>query len=183
MSRNFLKPVEWNLDAAHSFIQFKVRHLLISTVSGTFTTFRARVVSEVLDLTEIQVHFEADVASITTGNADRDKHLLSEDFFFAEKYPVLQFEATKTTRGDENTFLLHGDLNIRGVSRPFDVAVCLNGIAEDPYGQTKAGLSLSGRFNRKDFGLNFHVLNKAGDRLVDDEVRIEAEVQLIRQAD
>jgi polyisoprenoid-binding protein YceI len=183
MSVNTIKPnVEWNLDASHSSIQFKVRHLMISTVTGTFSSYRARVTSEGDNLSKVQVQFEADVASVTTGLADRDKHLLSEDFFHAEKYPHILFEGVDVTRRSERSYIMHGHLNIRGVSLPVDLDVEVNGIAKDPYGNTKAGLTLRTRINRKDFGLNFHVLNEAGDLLVGDEVRIEVEVQLARQS-
>jgi len=182
MTKNTIEPnVAWSVDAAHSFIQFKVRHLVITTITGTFSSYRAKVTSEGDNLAKVQVQFEADVASVSTGQADRDKHLLSEDFFYAEKYPHILFESTEVTRRSDRSYILHGKLNIRGVSLPVDLDVDVNGIAKDPYGNTKAGLTLRTRINRKDFGLNFHVLNEAGKLLVGDEVRIEAEVQLARQ--
>jgi polyisoprenoid-binding protein YceI len=182
MTKNtFNQNVEWSIDAAHSSIQFKVRHLVITTVTGSFSAYRARVTSQGDNLSKVQVQFEADVASVTTGQADRDKHLLSEDFFYAEKYPHILFEGVEATRRSDRSYILHGQLSIRGLSLPVDLDVEVNGIALDPYGNTKAGLSIRTCINRKDFGLNFHVLTEAGNLLVGDEVRIEADVQLARQ--
>ncbi|MFZ9940267.1 MAG: YceI family protein [Bacteroidia bacterium] len=180
MSQNTL--VNWSIDAAHSSIQFKVRHLVISTVTGTFTSYRAQISSEGENLSKVNVRFEADVASVSTGQADRDKHLLSEDFFYANKFPHIHFEGVDVTRRSDRSYIMHGNLSIRGVSLPVDLDVEINGIAKDPYGNTKAGLTIRTRINRKEFGLNFHVLNEAGNLLVGDEVRIEAEVQLAKQS-
>lgn len=180
MSQNTL--VNWSIDAAHSSIQFKVRHLVISTVTGTFTSYRAQISSEGENLSKVNVRFEADVASVSTGQADRDKHLLSEDFFYADKFPHIHFEGVDVTRRSDRSYIMHGNLSIRGVSLPVDLDVEINGIAKDPYGNTKAGLTIRTRINRKEFGLNFHVLNEAGNLLVGDEVRIEAEVQLAKQS-
>jgi polyisoprenoid-binding protein YceI len=180
MSQNTL--VNWSIDAAHSSIQFKVRHLVISNVTGTFTSYRAQISSEGENLSKVNVRFEADVASVSTGQADRDKHLLSEDFFYADKFPHIHFESVDVTRRSDRSYIMHGNLSIRGVSLPVDLDVEINGIAKDPYGNTKAGLTIRTRINRKEFGLNFHVLNEAGNLLVGDEVRIEAEVQLAKQS-
>jgi polyisoprenoid-binding protein YceI len=168
MTKNtFNQNVEWSIDAAHSSIQFKVRHLVITTVTGSFSAYRARVTSQGDNLSKVQVQFEAD--------------LLSEDFFYAEKYPHILFEGVEATRRSDRSYILHGQLSIRGLSLPVDLDVEVNGIALDPYGNTKAGLSIRTCINRKDFGLNFHVLTEAGNLLVGDEVRIEADVQLARQ--
>lgn len=175
------QEVLWLIDATHSSIQFKVRHLLISTVTGSFASYRAWVTSEGNDLSKVRVQFEADVDSVSTGQADRDKHLLSEDFFNAEKHPQIHFDGIEVTRRSDRSYIMHGNLIIRGVSLPVDLDVVLNGIAKDPYGNTKAGLTIRTSINRKDFGLNFHVLTEAGNLLVDDVVRIEADVQLARQ--
>lgn len=169
---------KWSLDPAHTNIQFKAKHLMITTVTGTFTSFEASVSSEGDDFSKGQFSFSADVASISTGNTDRDAHLKSEDFFNVAEFPKLQFVSREVKAVDGNEFELHGDMTIRDVTKPVVLKIEVGGVAKDPWGNTKAGFSFSGKLNRKDFGLKFHVVNEAGNLLVSDEIKMEGEVQL-----
>ena len=171
----------WNLYPAHTEIGFKARHLMITNVSGRFAQIDGSVVAESEDFSDAQFSFEADVASVDTKNADRDNHLKSADFFDAENHPKLAF-VSKSVRRNGSDLAVDGTMTIRGVEKPVSLHVEVGGIAKDPWGNTKAGLSFSGKLNRKDFGLAFHVLNEAGDLLVSDEIQLEGEVQLKLEA-
>lgn len=168
---------QWALDPAHSEITFKVRHMMIASVSGQFKNFNAEAKTHGSDFNQAQLRFTADVASIDTGNSDRDQHLKSPDFFDAAQYPTISFEST-SFKGDQ----LHGLLTIRGVQKPVALDVDFGGIGKDPWGNTKAGLTASGKINRKDFGLNWNAALETGGVLVGEEVKIQAEIQLAQQA-
>lgn len=167
----------WTIDPTHSEIGFVARHLVITKVRGHFTEYKGSVTSSDEQLNDLAISFEAEVASISTKNADRDNHLKSPDFFDAESHPKLTFVSSTVAR-QGNELNVSGIMAIRGVEKPVSLKVEVGGIAKDPWGNTKAGLSFSGSINRKDFGLAFHVLNEAGDLLVSDEIKLEGEVQL-----
>ena len=171
----------WKIDPAHSEIQFKVKHLMITTVTGYFKQFDLEVVTETDDFsTASKIHFTADINSIDTNNQQRDTHLKSADFFHAEEYPQLTFEGKKyEANGDDAK--LHGDLTIRGITKPVTVDVDFGGIVVDPYGQTKAGFTVSGKISRKEFGLTWSAVTEAGQVVVSDEIRLNAEIQLVKQ--
>jgi len=170
----------WVIDPTHSEIQFKVKHMVITTVTGSFTEFNGSAESAD-DFENASIRFEADVHSINTNNEQRDGHLKGPDFFEADKYPKLSFTSTKFTKTGDDQFELTGDLTIKGVTKPVSLAVEYTGTVKDPYGQTKAGFELKGKINRKDFGLTWHVLTEAGGALVSDEVRLEANLQLVKK--
>lgn len=169
---------KWAIDAAHTNIHFKAKHLMITTVTGSFGSFEGAVETEGEDFASGSFRFSADVSSITTGNEERDGHLKSDDFFNAEQYPRLEFVSKEVKAVDGNEFELHGDMTIRDVTKPVVLQVEVAGVAKDPWGNTKAGFSFKGKMNRKDFGLKFHVVNEAGNLLVSDEIKLEGEVQL-----
>jgi polyisoprenoid-binding protein YceI len=173
---------KWVLDPTHSEIQFKVKHLMITTVTGYFREFSALAESDGDDFSNAKISFEAKTASIDTNNADRDNHLKSADFFEAEKYPVLKFRSTSMQKAGDGSFKLGGDMTIKDVTKPVTLDVEFGGIMKDPWGNQKAGFSLSGKINRKDWGLNWNAALEAGGVLVSDEVRIFCEIQLVRQA-
>jgi polyisoprenoid-binding protein YceI len=164
----------WDIDAFHSEILFKVKHLVITTVTGKFKNFSGKVES---------IEFSADVNSIDTGAEGRDTHLKSTDFFDAEKFPELSFKSTGfRKKGDD--YILNGDLTIRDITRPVELMVEFGGIAKDPfYGKTKAGFELNGKINRKDFGLVWGALTETGGALVSDDVKLHANIQLNRVDD
>ena len=171
----------WKLDPTHSEVQFKVKHLMITTVTGYFKQFDLEVDTEGNDFTKAtRIEFSADVASIDTNNQQRDTHLKSADFFDAEKFGQIRFLGRNyETNGEEGR--LHGDLTIRGVTKSMTVNVEFGGIVVDPYGQTKAGFTVSGRISRKDFGLTWNAVTEAGQVVVSDDIRIHCEIQLVKQ--
>jgi polyisoprenoid-binding protein YceI len=170
----------YKIDAAHSEITFKVKHLMITTVTGHFTKFDATLEAEREDFTDAKVNFEADVDSITTNNEQRDSHLKSEDFFAAEKFPKLTFTSTAFEK-DGGDYILKGNLTLRGVTKPVELAVEYGGTATDPWGQVKAGFEANGKINRKDFGLSWGAVTEAGGVVVSDEVKLSLNVQFIKQ--
>lgn len=174
--------VKWTIDPAHSEIQFKVKHMMISTVTGSFGKFGADIEANGDDLSTAKIRFHADVESITTGNGQRDGHLKSTDFFSGEKHPQIVFTSTgsKAVDGDGSWTLL-GDLSMNGITKPVELDVEWGGVMKDPYGNTKAGVSIHGKVNRKDWGINWNAALEAGGVMVSDEVRIACEVQLVKQ--
>ncbi len=173
---------KWAIDLAHSEINFKVKHLMISTVTGKFKEFSATVESENEDFQDARITFEAQADSITTGNDHRDEHLRSADFFDAEQFPVLRFESSEFKPVKGNEYELHGQLTIRGVTKPVKLAVEYNGTHKDPWGNIKAGFELSGKINRTDYGLKWNAITEAGGMTVGEEVKLEAFIELTKQA-
>ena len=171
---------KWNLDAAHSEVGFKVKHMMITSVSGSFEKFDVKAESDGNDFGAATIDFTAEVASISTGNPDRDNHLKSPDFFDAAKYPDLKFHSTKILRENNSNLIVHGDLTIRGVSRPVALDVEYGGIGKDPWGNEKAGFTISGKINRADFDLKWNAALETGGVLVSEEVKLFAEVQLVK---
>jgi len=172
----------WVIEPNHSEIQFKVKHLMITTVTGSFNLFTASVQTESEDFTKAKISFSADVDSISTGVADRDAHLKSADFFDVAKFPKLTFVATKTENVDnDGSYELYGDLTMHGVTKNIKLDVEFGGVAKDPWGNTKAGFTISGKISRKDFGLVWNAPTETGGVLVSDEVRIASEIQLLKQ--
>ena len=139
----------WALDATHSEVGFKVRHMLVSNVSGQFKQFNASVETDGEDMSTAKVHFTADLSSISTNNEQRDGHLKSTDFFDAENHPQLSFESSKLEKVDADNYKMHGTLTMRGKSNPVTLNVVFGGIVEkDPWGLTRAGFEVSGKINR-----------------------------------
>jgi polyisoprenoid-binding protein YceI len=173
---------KWVLDPAHSEISFKVKHLVVTTLTGKFGSFEGAVESANDDFSNASINFSADVASINTGNADRDGHLKSDDFFNAEAYPKLNFKGNSFTKTGDNEYKLTGDITIRDVTRPIELTAEYGGTAVDPWGNTKAGFEVNGKLKRKDFGLKWDALTEAGGAVVSDEVKLHMNVQLVKQA-
>ena len=171
----------WKIDPAHSDVQFKVKHLMITTVTGQFAKFDGTMQTAASDFSDASISFEADINSISTQNAQRDQHLLASDFFEADKYPKLSFVSKEVKKIDEENYKLIGDLTIRNNTRPVELNVEFGGEVVDPYGQTKAGFELSGKINRKDFGLSFHATTETGGLLMSDAVKLLASVQMVKQ--
>lgn len=172
---------KWVIDPTHSEVQFKVKHLVITTVTGQFNEFSGEATASD-DFSDAQVSFEAKIDSISTNNEARDGHLKSEEFFAAEQHPTLNFVSTGITKKDEDSFVLSGDLTLRGVTKPVSLDVEYGGTVVDPYGQTKAGFEIKGKINRKDFGLTWSAVTEAGGAVVSDDVRLIANVQFVKQA-
>lgn len=172
---------KWNLDPTHSEIGFKVKHMMITNVTGTFQKFDVKVETEENDFSSARIEFAADVNSLSTGSSDRDNHLKSGDFFDAEAFPQLTFVSTGMERKDDDHFTLHGDLTIRDVTRPIALDVEFGGIGKDPWGNEKAGFTVTGKINRGHYKLNWNAALETGGVLVGEEVRLFSEIQLIKQ--
>lgn len=171
----------WKLDPAHSEVQFKVKHLMITNVTGYFKKFDLEVETESEDFTTAgRIEFTADVESIDTNNDQRDTHLRSADFFNATEHAQLKFVGKKYEKGSDG-YSLHGDLTIRGVTKPITLNVEYAGVVVDPYGQTKAGFNVEGKIQRKEFGLVWDAVTEAGQVVVSNDIRIYCEIQLIKQ--
>ena len=171
----------YKIDAAHSEIKFQVRHMMITNVTGNFLQFDATMESEKSDFSDAKIQFEADVNSITTNQEQRDNHLQSVDFFDAANHPKLTFASTKIESKGSNEFSLYGDITMRGVTKRVVLNVEYGGTATDGYGQVKSGFEISGKVNRKDFGLNWSSLTEAGGLVVSDDVKLVLQVQMIKQ--
>ena len=171
---------KWSLDPAHSEVTFKVKHMMISNVSGSFKTFSTDVETEGQDFTKSKISFTADINSINTGYTDRDNHLKSADFFNGETNPQVKFVSRKLEQQDENEYVLTGDLTIAGVTKPVKFDVEFGGIGKDPWGNQKAGFTVGGKIKRTDFGLNWNAALETGGVLVGEEVKVLEEIQLVR---
>jgi polyisoprenoid-binding protein YceI len=177
-----MAKTKWLIDPAHSEVQFKVKHLMITTVTGHFRKFNLEAETEEDDFTKATaVIFTADINSVDTNNAQRDAHLKSPDFFAAEQFPQLKFVGKKLEKKG-NEYILTGDLTIRDITKSVSLDVEFGGIVTDPYGQTKAGFTVTGKIKRKDFNLTWDASTEAGQVVVSNEVRIHCEIQLIKQA-
>lgn len=173
----------WAIDPTHSEVQFKIKHLMITNITGSFNIPQASVATEDEDFSKAKISFTADVNSISTGNEQRDAHLKSADFFDAATFPQIKFVATKAENVDnDGSYELYGDLTIRDVTKNIKLSVEFGGVVKDAYGNTKAGFTINGKINRKDFGLTWSAITEAGGIVVSDEVKIICEIQLIEQA-
>ena len=175
--------VKWAVDPMHSEVQFKVKHLMITTVTGYFQKFNIEAETEDEQFTKAnRVVFTADVNSISTNNEQRDTHLRSAEFFDAEQFGEVRFESANYEKVGDDNYKLQGNLTIKGVTKPVTVDVEFGGIVVDPYGQTKAGFTVTGKISRKEFGLTWNAVTEAGSVVVSDEIKLHAEVQLVKQA-
>lgn len=172
---------KWKLDPAHSEIQFKVKHLMVTNVTGRFTDFDASIETNNDTFEGAAISFKAKTESIDTGNGDRDKHLRSNDFFDSENYPELKFESSGFTKNNESEYELAGNLTIRDKTSPVKLKVEYGGQATDPWGNVKAGFTISGKINRKDWNLNWNTALETGGWLVSDEVKLNLEIQLTKE--
>jgi len=176
-----MATTNWVLDPTHSEVEFKVKHMMISTVSGKFTKFDATVQTEDEDFTTAKVTFTVDVDSITTGNDQRDAHLKAPDFFDTAKFPKISFVATKYENVDnDGSYEVYGDLTIRDVTKQVKLDAEFGGVIKDPWGNTRAGITVSGKINRKDFGVQFHAVTETGGLVLSDEVRIHVALEFIK---
>lgn len=166
----------WKIDPTHSEVSFKVKHMMISTVTGNFEKFDAQTESADDDFQNAKFKFSAETASVNTNNQDRDNHLKSDDFFGAEAHPELTF-TSKSFDGE----MMVGDLTIKGVTKTIELDAEYNGTVVDPYGQTKAGFEFEGQISRKDFGLNWNTVTEAGGIVVSDKVRMIVSLQFVKQ--
>lgn len=169
----------WILDTAHTHIGFSVKHMMVSTVRGQFRTYTGTLELDADDFTRSSFSGEIDVASVDTGNADRDNHLRTNDFFDVPNHPKMLFKSTRIARKDDVNYVVYGDLTLRGVTREVALDVEYNGVSKSPYGQTLTGFCARGTINRKDFGVSFNALLETGGVAVGDKVKLELEVEAV----
>ena len=172
---------KWVLDPAHSEILFKVKHMMITNVRGEFRKFNAEASSDGKELIGSSIKATIAADSIFTNAEDRDKHLKSADFFDVENHKELSFTGTSYTKTDDDKYLLKGNMTIKGITKEVVFDVEFGGVNKDPWGNEKAGFSLNGKLNRKDWGLNWNAALEAGGVMVSEEVKISAEVQFVKQ--
>lgn len=172
----------WSLDPTHTHIGFSVKHMMVSTVRGRFTQYSGTLNLDEQDFTRSSVEGEIEVASIDTGNADRDNHLRTNDFFDAPSYPTIHFKSTRIERKGDDTYQVYGDLTIKGITKEVGLDVETSGIHKNPWGQTVTGFSATGTLDRKDFGIAFNAPLETGGVLVGDRVKLELDIEAVLQA-
>ncbi len=172
----------WTIDPMHSEVKFKVKHLVVATVTGNFTTFSGTVEAEKPDFSDAKISFEADVASVTTHNEQRDGHLQSADFFEAAAHPKMTFVSRSIAKKDDGEFVVTGDLNLRGVTKEVKLDVVYNGTIIGLQSLPVAGFEITGKLSRKEFGMLFNGLTEAGQIAVSDEVKLDINIELVKQA-
>lgn len=177
-----MSTTKWALDPTHSELQFKVKHLMISTVTGQFNQFSGTVETEENDFTKARIDFKAEIDSISTNNEQRDAHLKNGDFFDAANHPQLTFKSEKLEKITDDEYRLHGTLTMKGTSKKINLDVEFGGITQDPWGNTRAGFTITGKINRQDFGVSFGAVTETGGLLLGDEVKIIANAQFVKQA-
>lgn len=175
-----MATTKWALDPTHSEINFKVKHLMISTVTGSIGKFDLTLESDQEDFSDAKINFTADLNSINSNNEQRDGHLKSPDFFDTEKYPQMSFTSESVTKSS-NELIVKGNLTIKDVTKPVELKAELGGIGKDPWGNTKAGFSIDTKINREEFGLTWNAPLETGGMLVSNEVKILGEIQLVKQ--
>jgi polyisoprenoid-binding protein YceI len=172
---------KWILDPTHSEIHFKVRHLMVSWVTGSFKQFNAGFEINGNDITTAKIKFTANVDSISTNNEQRDAHLRTGDFFDAEHHPQIEFESERLEKLDGDNYKLYGTLTMRGQSKRVVLNVEYGGITQDPWGNSRTGFSVSGKINRKDFGVSFSMVSETGGVLLGEEVTINANAEFVKE--
>jgi polyisoprenoid-binding protein YceI len=172
---------KWVLDPTHSEIGFKIKHLMITNVSGNFNKFEVKAETNGDEFSNAKVSADIEVDSINTNNAQRDAHLRNADFFEVEKHPLITFRSTSIQKLDEETYTLTGDLTIKETTKPVKLALEYGGVTKDPYGNYKAGFSISGRINRHDFGVSYNAVIETGGVALGEEIKINGEIQLVKQ--
>jgi len=173
---------KWNIDTDHSEIGFKVKHLMVANVRGSFKEFNGSIYTTDEDFLSAEIDFWINPASITTGNENRDTHLRSADFFDAENFKEINFTGNTFEKLGEDNYALYGDLTMKGIKKQIKLNIEFAGVVKDPWGNHKAVFNIKGKINRKDWGLNWNAALETGGVLVSDDVWINCELQLIRQS-
>lgn len=171
---------KWTFDKAHSKVQFKVTHMVISEVTGQFKNYDGTVETSKDDFTDAKINFTIDVNSINTDNEQRDTHLKSDDFFNAEKFPKITFVSKSFKKVNNKKYKLVGDLTIRNITKQVELDVTYNGTVKDPWGNTRAGFKVSGQVNRFDYGLKWNALLELGGAVVGETVDIIIDVEIVK---
>lgn len=176
-----MSKTKWILDPTHSELGFKIKHLMITNISGSLKTFQVEAKTDGDDFSTAKISLTADMASIYTNNEQRDGHLRASDFFEVDKYPELKFVSGSIEEIDTDGFVLHGDLTLKGVTKPVKLNVELSEVTKDPWGSERIGFSVTGKIKRSDWGVNFNNLLETGNLALGEDVKINAEIQLVKQ--
>ena len=174
--------IKWNIDTDHSEIGFRVKHLMIANVRGSFKEFDGSIYTTDDDFLSAEIDFWINAASITTRNENRDAHLKNVDFFDVENFKEINFSGNTIEKLDTDNYALYGDLTMKGIKKQIKLNVEFAGVVKDPWGNHKAVFNINGKINRKDWGLNWNAVLETSGVLVSDDVWINCELQLIRQA-
>ena len=172
---------QWNLDGAHSQVDFAVRHMMISTVKGTFEKISGTLTGEPTDLENAKVDIRIDTGSVSTRDQQRDGHLKSPDFFYVEKYPEMKFVSKKIKKKGKEDFEIAGDLTIRDVTKEVTLTGTLEGPVKDPYGFDRFGVSAEGSIDRSQWGLKWNSVMETGGVMVGDKVKISVNIEAVRK--
>jgi len=176
-----MQGTKWSIDPMHSEILFKVKHLLISTVTGSFKSFQGDVTTESEDFDNAEIQFSIDVSSIDTNQEMRDGHLKSADFFDAGNYPHINFQSTRFTKVKDDHYHILGNLTMKGITKEIEIDAELGGIANDGQGNTKAGFEVTGKIHRSEFGLTWNKLTDTGGLALGDEIKLIGNIQLVKE--
>lgn len=177
-----MATTNWTFDPIHSELGFKIKHLMITNVSGSFKNFQVDISIEGNDFITAQVVTKADMHSINTNNEQRDAHLRNADFFEADTYPELVFTSTRIEKVDDETFYMHGDLTLKGITKPVTLTVEHSGLTKDPWGSERIGFVVTGKIKRSEWGINFNAALETGGVVLSEEVKIYSEIQLVKAA-
>jgi polyisoprenoid-binding protein YceI len=173
---------KWIIDPMHSEVQFKVKHLVISTVTGSFNKFEGSAETGTDDFENASINFSIDVDSIDTNQPQRDGHLKAPDFFDAASFPKITFASTFFTKKSGSDYTLKGNLTVKGVTKPVELAVEFGGLGKDMQGNTKAGFEIAGVVNRKEFGMVFNAPTETGGLMLGEDIKLVISVQLAKEA-
>jgi len=168
---------KWNVDSAHSSIDFSIKHMMVSKVKGVFRTFDASIEADLEDLTTASIEFTVDVNSVDTRNDDRDNHLRSADFFDVEQFPKMIFKSKEIVKKGRSEYEVTGDLTIHGTTKSETFIVSYEGSGKDPWGNEKVGFEAQGSISRSEYGLRWNAALETGGVLVADQVKISLDIQ------
>lgn len=177
-----MSTTKWSVDPLHSEIQFKVKHLVISTVTGAFNKFEGSATTQGDEFEDASINFEMDVDSIDTNQEMRDTHLKSADFFDAENFPKITFHSKSFKKASTDVYHLVGDLTMRGVTKQVELDAEFGGSEKDQYGNTKIGYEVTGKINGKQFGLTYNALTETGGLALGEDIKLIANIQLSKVA-
>jgi polyisoprenoid-binding protein YceI len=178
-----LTRTKWSLDPNHTHIGFKVKHLMVTNVRGVFNDYKGDVYTTGEDFSSAEIDLSIGAASVSTGEANRDNHLKSPDFFDTENFKDINFEGTSLQKKSGSEYILEGDLTLKGVTKKIKLEVEFNGIAKDQWGGKRAGFEVTGKISRKEFGLTWNAALETGGVVVGDEISVNCEIQLVQQSE
>ena len=176
-----MAKIKWSLDLKHSELGFKIKHLMITNVSGFFKNFEIEAETDNEDFSTAKIHLKADMKSISTNNEQRDAHLLNSDFFSVDEHPEMVFDSSRVEKLDDENFDIHGNLTLKNETHPVVLHVEYSGITKDPWGGVRAGFTVTGKIKRSQWGVNFNGVLETGGAILGEEVKINSEIQLVKE--